>query len=406
MRSSTSNSEQRPVTGPWLRTWVLTFAIVAVVLAGWEAALRQMGYRPTVVDDKTLWSIQRDRVYSENGERVIVLLGDCRMQLGVVPETLRKRLPDYRTVQLAVEQTSPIATLRDLAEDEQFDGTVVCAVNPRLLCRDLWDSQQAYVDHYHERYRFENGLHRRMSTWVQDTFAAVHPKLRLDDLVVHLVKEGRLPEPYHIEVEPDRTHRGDYSDVDLQAHQVYALGQSQSWRTGRTLPAPPKWLEDTREIERWVQAIQCRGGEVVFVRMPTTGALYADDQFAFPKQRYWDAFADQTSALCIHFKDWPQLASFDCPDLSHLDQTDAPQFTDELACILADQGVLLAPVDTLRLWAKADDKEPPNDRPSMSREQTSADNESADEPTDPAEQNEYEDEDDWPELPASIPSQG
>jgi hypothetical protein len=63
----------------------------------------------------------------------------------------------------------------------------------------------------------------------------------------------------------------------------------------------------------------------------------------FPKKDYWDAFAARTSALCIHFKDLPQLASFDCPDLSHLDRNDAPRFTMELGQTLAARELLGAP---------------------------------------------------------------
>ena len=47
----------------------------------------------------------------------------------------------------------------------------------------------------------------------------------------------------------------------------------------------------------------------------------------------------KTSALCIHFQDVPQLAAFPCPDWSHLDRTDAPRFTQELAKVLAGRGL-------------------------------------------------------------------
>jgi hypothetical protein len=344
-----------------------------------------------VVDDKTLWSIQRDRVYSEDSEEVIVLLGDCRVQLGLVPEVLREGLPGHRVVQLAIEQSSPMATLRDLAADEAFDGIVLCGANTRLLFPDMWDSQQAYVDHYHERFRLEKRFHRQISTWVQSTFVSVHPELRVDDIVVNLVKEGKLPEPYHIEIEPDRTHRGDYSNVDIEAHRTYAAGQAQWQRTNAPLVSPPKWLQEIGEIEDWVQAIQKRGGEVVFVRMPTTGAIYTGDEFIFPKRRYWDAFAAWTSAPCVHFKDWPQLASFDCPDLSHLDRTDAPAFTVALAQILADQGALPTPSHDIRAWAQA----PPSRYPDASASDSPSGGPSADSFS--------EDEGDWP-MPADADS--
>jgi len=98
------------------------------------------------------------------------------------------------------------------------------------------------------------------------------------------------------------------------------------------------------EVEGWVKAIQARGGRVIFVQFPTTGANLRFDEFMFPKARYWDAFAAQTSALCLHFAEVPELSGFDCPDTSHLDRTEAPRFTLELGKVLEDHGLLGTPL--------------------------------------------------------------
>jgi hypothetical protein len=236
---------------------------------------------------------------------------------------------------------------------------------------------------------------------------------------VKLIKEGHLPKPYYIEVESDRSHFADYSNADIEAHQVYALGQAQWLRSNRSLPAPPRWLEEIREVEDWVQAIQGRGGEVVFLRMPTTGALYSSDEFIFPKSRYWDAFARQTSAVCVHFKDWPQLADFECPDLSHLDRTDAPRFTDELARILADKGVLPSWTGTARQWAKADTHKDGRRNANHNQSRKESTDTRCDAPppgdgnvdapageTEPGRPADDQTDDDWPDLPLSLRRQG
>ncbi len=343
MHSSTSNFNCQCPDGPWLKTWLGTTLLTLTLLSGWEGALRSLGHRPTVVDDEALWAAQRDRVYTDCCERAVVLLGDCRMQLGLVPSVLAERFPGYRAVELAVQETSPVAVLRDLAADEKFNGIVVCALNARLLCKDMWDSQQPYVDYYHHKYSLNEKLNRSFSNLVERTFTAVHPQLRLDDLVVHLVKNGRLPSPYYIETHADRSRLADYSGVDLEAHRAYALGRANWLYTGRSLPSSVRWLEDALEVEGWVKAIQARGGRVVFVQFPTTGAHLRFDEFMFPKARYWDAFAAQTSALCLHFADVPELSDFDCPDTSHLDRAEAPRFTMALGKVLEDHGLLGEP---------------------------------------------------------------
>ncbi len=341
MRSSTfSFSECRE--GPWLRTWLVAAGLIVTLLAGWECTLRGLGYRPTVVDDKALWAAQRERVYSDGNEKTVVLLGDCRMQLGSVPQVLAEQFPGHRVVQLAVEQTSPVATLRDLAADERFDGVVICGLNARLLCEDLWDTQQPYVDYYHNKYTLNEKLNRLVSVIFQQRLAIIHPQLRLDDMLVHLVKTRRLPSPYYIETRADRSRLADYSGVDIEAHRQFTLGRAQ-WLCARTLPSSVKWVEDAMKLEEWVQAIQCRGGHVIFIQFPTTGDHLRYDEFMFPKAQYWDAFAAKTSALCLHFQDVPQLADFACPDWSHLDRADAPRFTQELARVLDERGLFKEP---------------------------------------------------------------
>ncbi len=347
MHSSIFSSSTDYPKGGWLKSWLLASALAGTFLLGWEAFLRNRGHRPTVVDDKALWALQRDRVYPGDGETAVVLLGDCRMQLDIVPQILQERFPHARIVQLAVEQTSPIAALRDLAADEGFHGVIICALNERLLCRDMWDTLQPYVDYYHANYTLNEELNRLLSTAVQRTFTVIHPELRLDDVIMSLVRTRRLPSPYYIEIHADRSRLADYSNEDLQAHRAWVLGRARWLCTETELPGARQWLQEAANVEQYVQAIQGRGGRVVFLRLPTTGDHFTYDEFMFPKEMYWDRFAAQTSALCLHFKDLPQLSGFDCPDTSHLDRKDAPRFTRELANVLEDRGLFNPPARTI-----------------------------------------------------------
>jgi hypothetical protein len=342
MRSSIFSSSESPA-GPWLRTWLLAAGLVVTLAGAWEGTLRCLGYRPTVVDDQTLWAVQRDRVYSRHGQKAIVLLGDCRMQLDSVPRLLAHRFAGHPVVQLAVEQTSPVATLRDLAADERFDGLVICAVNARLLCEDLWDTQQPYVDFYHHKYTLNERLNRYASVTLEQSLVLLHPELRLDDVIVRLLKTGHLPAPYYLETHADRSRLADYSSVDIAAHRAFTMGRTRWLHDGRMLSGPEEWLEHTRKLEDWVQAIQKRGGDVIFMQFPTSGEQLHYDEFVFPKAQYWDAFAARSSALCIHFTDAAELADFTCPDWSHLDRRDAPRFTRKLAGILQLRGLFQAP---------------------------------------------------------------
>ena len=220
---------------------------------------------------------------------------------------------------------------------------MICGVDARLLCKDMWDTQQRYVDYYHRNYGLNAKLNRFFSTLAQEHFVSIDPQLRLNNLLVRLVKRQSWPAPYYLETQADRSRLADYGRVDLKTHQKWAYDRAYWLSNNKNLPWTEEWLEGAMELEPWVDAIRARGGRVVFVQFPTTGRLFAYDDAIFPKKEFWDAFAARTSALCIHFKDVPQLATFDCPDLSHLDRADAPRFTMELGRTLADRELLGAP---------------------------------------------------------------
>ena len=101
-----------------------------------------------------------------------------------------------------------------------------------------------------------------------------------------------------------------------------------------------EWLSKAGETELFVRKIQGRGGRVVFLHMPISGRLLERDRLCAPKKYYWDQFARQSSAICIHFEDVESLRHFECPDDSHLDQRDDPRFTNALLDELVRRNVL------------------------------------------------------------------
>jgi hypothetical protein len=338
MRSSIFSFSQAP-EGPWFRTWLLAAGLIAVSLVSWEATLRCLGYRPSVIDDPVLWAVQRDRVYGDHGKKAVVLLGDCRIRLDCVPRLLAQQFPGHPIAQLGVEGTSPVATLLDLASDERFNGLVICAVNPRMLCEDMWPTQQPYVDYYHTQYTLNAKLNRIVSATLQQHLACLYPASRLDNILTQVLETRQLPSPYYVETHADRSRLADYSRVSVNDLRQSALDWEHSLCDDRQLPSPENWLREVMTLDDSVRAIQRRGGDVIFIQFPTTHKLLHYSEFVLPKAKYWDAFAAKSSALCLHFKDVPELADFPCPDWSHLDRRDAPRFTLRLATLLKERGL-------------------------------------------------------------------
>src|SRR5262249_52947108 len=123
-------------------------------------------------------------------------------------------------------------------------------------------------------------------------------------------------------------------------HEAERLRQNTTERYRRhykyhRLPTWPSLASEIREINSNVLALRARGGDVVFLRVPSCGERWQLEERYHPKAQNWDHFAAASTALCIHFKDLSSMSALRCPDDSHLDAREAPRFThvllDELA---------------------------------------------------------------------------
>jgi hypothetical protein len=79
------------------------------------------------------------------------------------------------------------------------------------------------------------------------------------------------------------------------------------------------------EVRQNVATIRARGGEVVFVRAPSSGPFYEVERMAFPKDQVWRGLLAAADAAGVHFEDHEDLQGFDLPEWSHIaaGQTDA-----------------------------------------------------------------------------------
>jgi hypothetical protein len=101
-------------------------------------------------------------------------------------------------------------------------------------------------------------------------------------------------------------------------------------------PGPDSVTATLRELSRDVALIRARGGDVAFVRLPSSGRVLESERRDFPRERYWDRLAKEVDAVAIHYDDYPALRAYDPPEWSHLSREDAERFTRALVPILLD----------------------------------------------------------------------
>jgi hypothetical protein len=84
------------------------------------------------------------------------------------------------------------------------------------------------------------------------------------------------------------------------------------------------------DVTAAVAKIRARGGKIVFVRFPHSGALKELEDRTTPRDQTWDPLLKMTGAPGIYYSDFPDLAGFTCPEWSHLSAGDSVEFTRRL----------------------------------------------------------------------------
>ncbi|MBW2280732.1 MAG: hypothetical protein JRG82_08290 [Deltaproteobacteria bacterium] len=305
------------------------FALIAGTI---EGSWRRLGYVPSILDGVDRWSAERDRA----GPGTIALVGSSRVLFNVSIPTLRRRYPEHPVAQLGIGGTLAGAVLRDLAEDPAFDGAVIASMRASAFEPANLDSQQPWVDYYHEEWNVERRISRRLETELASRLAIMNPTLSIRRLGVERVEKGRwLPDRWLV-FNRDRSVSADFRLHRVSKSALRMLAKARYDKMQRSDPGA--WLGATDRIEGWIERIQARGGRVAIVRFPTSGAHWEFDEKAYPREHYWDRFAARTSAVTLHFRDSAALSSFRLPDGSHVDFRRAPAFTRALIDALESRG--------------------------------------------------------------------
>lgn len=319
----------------------LTLLLVVLVIGGWEAYLRSKGVTVSYDNGKELWADKRAMVY-EPANATTVFIGSSRIKYDLDIETWQ-RLTGRRAVQLAYEGSSPLPVLVDLGNDTAFKGKLVVDITEALF----YDTAGRSVQKPNEAIAW----YRTRTPAQKASFLLDHA---LESQFVFLDKESlslnagldnlKVPNRPGVFVFPsfpmDFHHTGFsrqnsmtprfLADTSLQ-HRVQNI-----WvflmTMGKNAPRPKgDPIAPVLEIAKTaVEKIRARGGEVVFVRTPSSGPMGEGEKHAFPRERCWDPLLAATHCSGVFFTDYPATAHFICPEWSHLSPQDAALYTQAL----------------------------------------------------------------------------
>ena len=330
---------------PWGRISLGALLLFALLIGGWEGYWRAWGV-PTGYyrNSNGEWAQQRRRIDAGEGGKT-VLIGSSRI-LFDVQLPVWEQAAGERPIQLAMEGTSSVPVLEDLAADPQFTGHLLVGVAPSLFFSGF-----AYrgdvIPYFHKQtpsQRSGNWLSKRL---LEPYLAFDEPDFALATVIERQAWPQRPGLPENTAV-----RKLAVQEVDRNSHlwskvetdpEYYALVRK-IWSEHLSAPPPP--MMDTPEkaqkliaaqIQRAVDAVaklRARGVQVLFVRPPSTGPWLDLENKAFPRDKTWDVLLARTGAPGIHFEDYPEMQGMNLPEWSHLSAADAQRYTAALYRII------------------------------------------------------------------------
>ncbi|WP_264564589.1 hypothetical protein [Flavobacterium sp. N3904] len=320
---------------------VLTLCVVLV----WEIYLRHLGVNHSYDDGPPLWSNSREKVY-QSPDNTVVFIGSSRNKYDLDIPTWKSQT-GFDAVQLAIEGSCPRPLLEDLANDPNFKGKLVIDVTEGLFFSNAPHNSEKPIEnikYYHDRTPAQ-----QTSFFINKPLESVFVFLEKDDFSLNARLDAleipSRPGVFMMPIFPWEFNRNTYERqscmTEAFVNDPKLTGQVKGiWHffAEMSKKAPPMSEKDLTAIFNSVKTatdkIKARGGEIIFVRTPSSGPYLQGENMAFPRSKYWDRLLKVTQCQGIYFKDYPAIAHFECPEFSHLSPPQAKIFTKNIIEIL------------------------------------------------------------------------
>ena len=368
MRLSISSSNDRLPNDNWLIVWggVIFLSVIAVLFSEWH--IRHLGWSPSVVDSPDLWVEQRKRA-SKLGNKALILIGASRIQLDMDMQVLREKT-GLEPIQLAIDGTSYIPVLEDLAQDPDITGTIFVSVNAYNMRKgESSDVSTQWVNYYKKTQQYELEPYRLINNKIVSFFNNISV-LRLEGAkpytVISQLAFQKKSMGNYLLTNVDRSRDADYSKVKMPQFYAARLQRhfgkpllkqissfEQFFTTYKKAISVLQPVENKQSFSKQLEhllilsnKIEERGGKVVFIRFPTGKLVWEVDNKKYPKEIFWKEI-EQRHQMSINFIDYSSLNHFTPPDGSHLDFHDKNEFTNALLDIFLAKNNLksILPID-------------------------------------------------------------
>ncbi|MEP7164116.1 MAG: hypothetical protein ABI741_05440 [Ferruginibacter sp.] len=321
--------------------------MVATSVITWEFYVRNKGFDASFDDDPSLWSDKRKMVY-EPPDKATVFIGSSRIKFDLDINTWENITGDH-AIQLACVGSTPVPFLESLANDKNFKGKLVVDVTEVLFFSTSPNNRETpdrNIKFYNEEtpaqkvsFQLDHLLESKLVFLDKDRLSL---NAQLSNL--HIPNRAGV---FEFPIFPPDFGRVKFSRQEYMTERFVADSNQQNQVRGiwdffrkntKDPPAAGGKLDSIfANVKNCVDKIKARGGQVLFVRTPSSGPFLMGEKMGFPREKYWDRLLAITNCPGIHFADYPAIANFVCPEFSHLSQPDAIVFTKNFIKILSEE---------------------------------------------------------------------
>ncbi|TDR20758.1 hypothetical protein [Marinicella litoralis] len=357
MPSSISNSEieskdyyyheNRPIPDiHWKPAMFLAFLLMTLGLIAWEYNARVIwGYEPEAyIDNNGLWAIQR-RLIDQGNENTVAIIGASRILFDFDLDTYES-MTGTRPIQLALAGTNPRPILADLAKDEDFKGLLYVGITPGSFFRN-GGGISAEAPEYYAKESPTQWMSQQISMLIEPHLAfydlANWPLFTLIERIELPNREGVFDPRMGVwELSQTSKDRNTKMFWKVEDDMEYQHKAQMTWRGFMEMgdkrgPSEFDLDQYLAGVIKDVDSIRARGGDVIFIRLPSSGDYRPRENRLQPRAEYWERLLKDTQSIGVHFEDHETLQGFRIPEWSHLHSEDAPKFTAALIPLINEK---------------------------------------------------------------------
>lgn len=333
-----------------LKSAILMLVVVIAAVTAYEMHLRNSGLGISYDDGPALWANKRAQVYADSEDH-IVIIGSSRIKYDLDLETWKKQT-GIEPIQLACVGSSPMPILKDLANDPEFHGRLIIDVTEPIFFSGMpffFERPTAALKYYHDHtiaqdvsFQLHSALESQLVLLDEENLS-LNAQLGIMPYIVPQLQDrpGVFGGPvFPIEFGRTTFDRQTYMTDRFVADTAQVGIVRSIWAGLAKMPMPPPMndqqiLAFMQEVKKSTDKIKARGGDVIFVRTPSSGAFRQMELMGFARARYWDKLLQVTGCPGIHFEDDAATKDLVCPEFSHLTMADAKRYTKAFVRILS-----------------------------------------------------------------------